>query len=173
MTSQPSLEQKLRMMIIDDEVAVETDPNYEGMKYFGLQERYKDIFTIDKALTFKDPRISRDYWAMFKLRDTKYDLIVLDCLFPGQRQNGWEILDEIRNKKGCCPLNTDTFVLGYSIRYTIKWLPGDKTRKLSEEEIVKRGLNARVTGVCMPGDLFAAIDKYLAEEHPERLANLR
>ncbi len=175
------LEQKLRMLVIDDNVVrvddigendqiLKIDPDCLGEKYTGMQERYGDIFTIDKALTFQDPGIPREYWAKFKLKDTKYDLIVLGQRFVGQIQHGWEILDEIRKiERGCCPLNAGTFVLGYSLYYTLEHCGDDKFRKLPQEEIVKRGLSARVTRKCLPQDLFAEIDRYLADYHPEKL----
>lgn len=182
MKPQPSLEQKLRMMIIDDVVfgyqtGLKIDSELWGEKYAGLQERYKDIFTIDKALTFQDPGVPCDYWAKFRLKDIKYDLIVLDYLFDQPHchiQQGWEILKEIRKVEGVpCPLNADTFVLGYSTYYLGGYYGNDRYRNLSQEEIVKRGLSARVTGNCVPRDLFVAIDKYLAEEHPKQLARIR
>lgn len=180
MKRQSPLEQKLRMMIIDDNVIrvdnigkdymeLKIDPDCWGEKYVGLQERYEDIFTIDKALTFQDPGIPRDYWAKFKLRDTKYDLIVLDKEFPGQIQSGREILGEIRKiENGRCPLNARTFVLGYSASLL------EYYRSRNAEALVRDGWNALVERVwCDLKDLFAAIDKYLAEEHPEQLVNLR
>ncbi|MBI4980252.1 hypothetical protein HZC30_01690 [Candidatus Woesearchaeota archaeon] len=189
MTNPSELEQKLRMLVIDDgddeycsfflrrdkEDFIVTDKSFaELAKYDGLYRRYGDIFTVDEALTFCDPMFSRKTWAKMMLKDRKYDLIVVKDVFVSQCLNGDEISRVIRGRDlhygNVSPQNAKTYI----ICYPSFWQVVEDYRANPKKALDRWACDAIVIGEkCAARDLFIEIDKYLAEHHPEKLAYIR
>ncbi len=157
-----TLDQKLRLLIIDDNVLLPEVAHYKG--YDQISERYPDTFEIEVSSSFNSSKVPSEDLAIFKVTKVKYDLILLDFIFQDQPDQGLGILIDIREAFERYIIegkrifseeqrfrNKDTYVIGVSS----KW-------KSDLEYLEKSGwrLN-RYTPSGKAEELFVEIDRFL------------